>query len=262
MITSSRVGRCFGVACAVLVAAWLAGCGSSPVARGTGSLRVTIAWPTPSARLIPLNTASVVVTLTGPAPATTQVSQIANAPTGGGTTTLTFDQLLPGSYTVTVSSYSATNGGGTLLATGLNTETVAIGQTVTFPVTLASLVASVVVNLSNNAETDANPADTVTATLTAFDGPNGTGSVVPVAPGTVSWTSGNTAVANVATPGNPATITPVDSSVPGNPITLTITGTYSETSNAGGGSITDSATATLQVDKKGTGNGNVTVNRH
>ncbi len=237
MFHNHRRGRLLSMASAVLAVLWIAGCGGSstggspgeggePALDRTGSLNVAVQWPAAPTRLIPSNTASLRVSVTGNAGGLSEpTAQILV----NGITSARFAGLFPGSYTVLVEAFPNSDATGPLLAAGTDANVVIAPQGVTtVSIVLDSEVASVTVTLSQPATVD-QASQTVRATLTAWTQVNGNGSIVPIDPSKVSWTSDTPTVATVpGVVGNGTNVTPVTGSVPNGTVPVTITGRYRE----------------------------------
>ncbi len=176
----------------------LFGCGGSgagtAASSGTGTFELKIIWPAKT-RLIPVDSASIVATLTDSNGHSIGTQTIAR-PTSGSSVTITdFTSVPLGTVTLTANSYPNSDGSGVAQATGSATGTVLNGQTTTINVTMADTIASVAI-------TPANPTVSVGATqqltMTAYDASN---DVVLTSPSTITWSSQTTADVTVSTSG-------------------------------------------------------------
>lgn len=258
MSCTPRRGWILGLTCAVLSSVWFAGCGDTATPVGpvdnTGRIAVDVTWPAVPGKLIPANTTILRIEVSGN---TNGLSAPAVQTMTPGVTRATFVGLIPGSYRVTASAYAPNDFGGiSLVATGaFASAVVTAGNTTTVNITLISEVASVTVALLPST-TDDVAAHRVVATLTAWSGPNGTGSIVPIASTKVGWVSGTPAVATVpGAPDNAIWVTPVTNSAATGTKLVNITGRYLELP------VDLSASAILTVNRAATTGGiNVNVN--
>jgi hypothetical protein len=225
--------------CAALMMVCGGACSSSTA---LGTINVYIDEGVPAARLIPANTTTVVVTLGGlPSP------QIQNLSLGGtlgftpdGSATTFFTNLPYSSYSVTVQAEDAN---GDVLASGTAPYVVVNSLFATnVSISLASAVVSAAVTL-NQTMISTNGTTTAKATLTCYSGANATGSVVPVAPGKITWSSDNNSVVMLTTNADGTCTVAVIASAAAGTNLVTITGMYSETSTAAGGTATATATS-------------------
>ena len=121
----------------------LTGCGgaapASSVATATGRATLSITWPD-ATRLIPTAANSIMVKfLQG---TTVVATQTVARPTGGNTSTLSFDTLPLGNLTVNATAYPNADGSGVAQATASTTATIASGQTTVVNITMASTISS------------------------------------------------------------------------------------------------------------------------
>ncbi len=236
MFNSHRRASLLGLACMAVCSAAFIGCSDSSNGGGggggginpdptTGRLTVTVEWPAGAARFIPSNTASIRLAVSGNTTGlATPTAQILPR----GVTSATFAGLTPGTYTLVASAYATTDGTGTVLALGADTNVViTAGNTTTVNISMVSQAVSVTVAL-NPSTTDDVPAHTVTATLTAWTQAGGNGSMIPVDPTKVSWHVDRPQVATIQTVGNPVTVTPVSEGAGGRDTTTRIEGRYLE----------------------------------
>ncbi|MBI5831994.1 MAG: DUF3494 domain-containing protein [Armatimonadetes bacterium] len=229
---------------ALLASVWLTSCGGASKTGGrAGGLTVAVAWPKAGSRLIPANSQSVTITVVGNSAGLS--APVAQTVTGAAPTA-NFPGLIPGTYTVTARAYPNADGTGVLLATAANANVVVTASnTTTVNISLASQVVSVTAAL-NPATTDDVPADTVLATLTAWTGAAGTGSMVPISPTKVTWVSGTPTVATVsALAGNGVPVTPVLGAAASGTKQTQITGSYQEAPVSLSAAATLTVTATL-----------------
>jgi hypothetical protein len=181
----------------------MAGCaGSSGTPAGTQPAQTRralfqIAWParpSDTSRLVPAAANSVQVTILS---GTTVVSsQLAVRPAAGGSTTVTFDSLPVGAFTVSAAAYPQADGTGTVLATATAPLSLFSAQTTQFSLTLQSTIDHLELSVP---ATTVNAGTTMQVGVTAKDA---TGAIVLLTPSKLAWNSSNTSVASVDGSGN------------------------------------------------------------
>jgi DNA-binding beta-propeller fold protein YncE len=183
--------------CAAAGIVLLSGCGGGGGGSSrAGTLILTVKWPQNS-RLIPFASNSIVATLlqgTGP----TQLgSNTLPKPTGGATSTnVAFNNLEPGSVTLSAVAHPNANGSGTAQASGSVPATIVSGQTTNVTVTMATTIDHLLI-------TPANPSvaagSTLQLTMTAYNAQN---EVVLTSAQTVNWSSATPSKATISGSGN------------------------------------------------------------
>ena len=129
------------------------GCGGNGAGRVLGaplgtptratSTKITFVWPKRS-RLIPIAANSINLTLTTPGHTYPKLITRPEAATSD-TSLITFDNIVPGDYTVTAQAFPNSDGTGNVQATGSSTFTVAQGVQGSFTVTMLSTVTKVTI---------------------------------------------------------------------------------------------------------------------
>jgi 6-phosphogluconolactonase (cycloisomerase 2 family) len=182
----------------------LTGCGGGSHGGGTGKLNLTVHWPQRT-RLIPDASNSIKAVLTHGS-TTLDTKTLARPTEGPWTTTVTFDNLEAGEVLLTATAYPSAEPGPSDVAQAAGSAPASIvgGQTTAVTVTMDSTIDHVEITpVSPSVEVD----KTAQLTMTAWDKPGHTGSIVLTTPGKITWQSGSTANATVSSPGNPATVT-------------------------------------------------------
>ena len=179
----------------------LCGCGggsnNATGAGTTGRMSLSVVWPKQT-RLIPIASRSIrAVVTSGSQTLATKLIVGSDGPPSSPQV-ITFDNLQPGTVTLTATAFPETNGTGVAQATGAQSVSIISGQTSSVTVTMASTIDHVTIK-------PANPTVAVgpsfTLTMTAFDA---AGSIV-LAPLTASFVSANTANVSETAGGDPAT---------------------------------------------------------
>lgn len=173
------------------------GGGSTTNSLSVGRATFIIAWSEQS-RLIPAAAQSIKISLSGPS----SIDRIVPRPAvGTNQTTVTFNDLVPGNYSVTATSFPNTDATGIAQSTGLTSVTVVKDQTSTGTLTMNTTVTKV--NITPNIASIAIGGNQ-SATGNAQDVANAT---VLTSPSKWTWTTSDSSIATVSSPGNPATVT-------------------------------------------------------
>lgn len=175
-----------------LLLAVLAGCSGNSKTSATntvaqrGSAVFTIDWPSRS-KAIPTQADSIVVRILQNGSLLTQAS--GNRPWSSTSSEIAFADLPAGTLAYTVEAHDGTNGGGTVLATANGTFVVRGGERTTVAIT-ANLTNSIdqLVMSAPNGSLSVTVGGTLPLTATAL---NAAGQVLPVAAGSVVWSSSN-----------------------------------------------------------------------
>ena len=184
----------------VTISALLMSCGGSNAGSSAapavqrGTFEVKVIWPAAN-RLLPVDSQSVLATLTNATGATLGAQLLAKPAQGNTITLAEFTNVPAGTVTLSASAYPTANGTGVAQAVGSSQGTVVAGQTTTVNVTMADTIVRVVI-------TPASPSIVAGATqqltMTAYDAAN---DVVLTSPTTVTWNSGTTADATISSSG-------------------------------------------------------------
>lgn len=163
------MGKGIVAVCAFTALICLSGCGggggsknNTNTSANRGQARVTIYWPEPSKRLVPLAANSIKVSLSKSGQGQPIATQIARRPaTGSGETTLTFTLLEPGEVRLSAAAYPGADGTGIPQASGETTATISPGIVTNTDLTLATTIkrltlspASVTVRVKQSAKLD------------------------------------------------------------------------------------------------------------
>jgi len=186
-----------GILLAILSALVLTGCGgggaaSNPSAPASGRAVIVIQWPEPS-RLIPAAANSISIQVQEGSTAVDQ--QLAARPASGNTSTVSFNNLPSGSFTVQATAYPNADGTGTALSAGSVPLTLGVGETKNFTVTMTSTI--------DHLELSAPVAQIVSGATTPFTvtAKDVSGALVLTTPGKLQWSSGTPSVAAVDSSG-------------------------------------------------------------
>jgi outer membrane protein assembly factor BamB len=165
-----------------ILALTLANCGGGSGGTPHGRFLLTVKWPEPNTRLIPVASTSIRAVLTR-GDTTLGQQLLARPAQAPWTTTVAFNDVTPGAVTLTATAFPQPDGTGVAQARGSAPATIVGGQTAAVTVTMASTIDHVTI-------TPDNPTIDVAATkqlaMTAYDAQD---NVVLVAPGNVSWQS-------------------------------------------------------------------------
>ena len=169
----------FRLVLALSTSCLLFGCGGSNSAPQVGTFEIKVLWP--ADRLLPVDSLSVVATLSD-SKGNVLGTQLLARPTSGSTiTTADFDNVPVGKVMLAASAYPTAQGTGVAQAVGSAPGTVSAGQKTTIDVTMADTIVKVTI-------TPANPTVAVQGqlqlTMTAYDAEN---DVVLTSPNTTSW---------------------------------------------------------------------------
>jgi hypothetical protein len=217
------------------------GGGSPTVVKSTnGTASLIIKWPS-RARLIPLTSNSVTVSLSQNGKVVT--TQTVSRPLSSPTSTVTFTDLNYGTFAVSATSFPNSDGTGIAQATGAGTLTETPGTPGTVTVSMASTVATLTVTPKSIV---CYKGMTTTLTASAQDS---LGEIVLLAVGSaqeaLTWSTTDSSIATVSGTGPTATLTGVDqgtttvtASFVVNDAGSTVTGQNSAPVTAGTGTVT------------------------
>jgi hypothetical protein len=209
------------------------GSAGSGVTTGRASLAIT--WPSDS-RVVPLAAQSIVITMRNSGNQVVETGLLVKP-----ATVWTSAQLNPGTYSLVASATPNSNGTGVTQATGAGSVAVVEGQTVPSNIIFGSTVSNVTV-LPNA------PSLAIGGTIQmSASTRDASGSIVLVAPSTITWSSSNTSVATVNSSG---VITAVSAG------TSSVTARFNEVEGLLGQSPVTSSPISITVTS---GNGNISV---
>ncbi|MBI1756397.1 MAG: PQQ-binding-like beta-propeller repeat protein [Fimbriimonas ginsengisoli] len=193
-----------GPALGVLLTASLifpAGCGGHGAGAANPAdatrVQISVRWPErTTSRIVPTAAESIVVHLRSSDGSMDVTSGPIARPAGNQAATSSWASkaLPPLTYTITATAYPKSDGTGVPQAQGSKVVSVLLGQAANVNLTMASTVRSVVVD---PAQPKLTRGYHLQMTATAYDQGSGQGNVVLVGPGTIKWTSSNTAVATI-----------------------------------------------------------------
>jgi hypothetical protein len=181
----------------------LTGCGSAggtsafansnPVRTGRVSLKITWSDRSAQSRLIPVAANSIVVTFTQGGQ--TAATQVLSRPASGNQTSANFNSLPLGDMTVTAQAHPNADGSGVAQASASSIVTIQAGQVTPVDITMASTIDHLEI-------TPTDPSVQVSSTTPlAASAKDANGSIVLTSISKITWSSQNTAVANVSTTG-------------------------------------------------------------
>jgi|SRR5579862_2718204 len=190
---------------ALLVALFVAGCGGggggSTTVGAQGQVAYQWTWRTISrglsSRVIPTASNSMVLSLKNGSG-----SVVASGTVAFPVSSWLSPSVPVGTYTLTSSTYPTTNGSGVAQAKGSTSVAVTANQTATADLTLGSTVAAMTVSAQSST---VNGGSQIQLTATAMDSG---GNTVVVDPSAITWSTNNTAVANVSATGLVTTFEP------------------------------------------------------
>lgn len=172
------------------------------VAAGRGAVQIKIQWPdAPVGRLIPVASQMIQVVLTdaGGGQVAAATSQ---RPTSGSTTTVSFQNVVAGTYTEAASAYPTSDTTGVPQASGSQSITVTAGTVnKTADLVMNSTITKVAIGPANATATVGGSAITLTASAT-----NKAGNLVLTAPSNIKWTLNATTTASLTANGASATL--------------------------------------------------------
>ena len=229
--------------CLVLI---LAGCGGSGSSGGqtAGALSLSVKWPART-RLIPVDSNSIVATLTDSTGKTIGTQTLVRP-----ATTVSFTNLTPGQVTLSASAYPTTDGSGVAQATGSAPATITAGKNSQVTVTMADTIVKVTIT---PASPTVNVGASTTLTMTAYDA---AGDVVLTSPTTTQWKSGTPADATIGSTGvltgvlagsSLITVTETESGVSGT-TTATVAGTTTRNLKSPGWAVVNSTGTFLYAE--------------
>ena len=178
-----------GLVALVTIIACGGGGGSAGSGVTTGRASLAITWPNDS-RVVPLAAQSIVVTMRNSGNQVVETGLLVKP-----ATIWTSAQLNPGTYFLVASATPNNNGTGVIQATGSGSVAVVEGQTTASSIVLGSTVANVTVS-------PAAPSVAIGGTIQmSASTRDASGSIVLVAPSTLTWSSSNSSVATVNSSG-------------------------------------------------------------
>ena len=186
--------RPFAALVYALIALSPLGCGNSGSSTVTGRpaatsrATVTVRWPDPG-RVVPAATTSLQIDIMNGA---TFISrQLLMRPAAGGTTTVAFDSLPVGTFSLTATAYPQPDGTGTPLAAATAPLILQAGQTTNFSLTLASAI--------DHLELSAPVTQLVSGSALSLsvNARDASGAYVLLTPGKLAWTSSQSNIASV-----------------------------------------------------------------
>jgi len=169
----------------------LPGCGgegSSGSSTKSAAAIITIQWPERT-RLIPEAASSILIAIQDGS--TPPDQQLVARPAAGGSTSVTFNSLPVGNFTITATAFPNADGTGTALATAMAPIALAAGQSTTFSLTMSSTIAKLNLTVPTNQITAGG---TVQLGMTAVDA---SGAVVLTSPDKIVWRSSDSTLATV-----------------------------------------------------------------
>jgi hypothetical protein len=195
---------------------------------------MTIVWPTRS-RGIPAAANSVKAALR--LGASVAATRTAARPSAGGSSTVTFDSLRVGTYTVEVAAHPNANGTGTAQGRGYDAVTIVAGQTSAITFTMDSTVASLQLS-------PANPSVVAGSQLQlSVTGRDSTGATVVLWPSKLQWWTGSSTYATVDLAGLVTGVRPTGAT----PGSVTVTVTDAESGKVVQAPLTVTSNATVNV---------------
>ncbi|MBC8102749.1 MAG: PQQ-like beta-propeller repeat protein [Cytophagales bacterium] len=170
----------------------LNGCGGSgsaekPTSRGRGRFRMVFVWPERKSRLVPAASRALKVTLArGDGTIVGTRTIVFDDPQ---TSTVMFDDLVPGTVTLTATAYPLADGTGAAQATGAVSTAIEANQTTSVTLTMGSTIDRIEI-------TPPNPTVAVGARLLLTATPkDAAGNVILCLASSFSWTTGSAAIA-------------------------------------------------------------------
>ena len=178
------------VVVAVVVGCGGGGAGSNSVspplsARGSGRATFSIIWPE-RGRLIPLAANSIRVAVKQNT--TIVAQQLLPRPTSGGQSSIAFDPLPVGDFTVTATAFPNVDGSGTAQATASIPLAIHVNQTTNFSLTMTSTIDHLELTAPGGGQVAAG--SSIQLGVAAKDA---VGAIILLSPSKLSWVSDNTA---------------------------------------------------------------------